>query len=115
MPLHIKGRAAVSNKRQSVMVIIASVVTETIFASGASTARSQATSQIKFAVTARTIDAAVPDVQLAKEMKCASEMQRTESHKIGAHGVLLRGLVRLVVRVLLRCRECQRTHPVFIV
>ena len=77
--------------------------------------RSQAISQIKFAVTARKIDAAVLDVQLAQEMKCASEMQRTESHKIGAHGVLLRGLVRLVVRVLLRCRECQRTHPVFIV
>ena len=111
----MKDRALACNERKSVLVIIAGVVPQTISASGASTMRSQAISQIKFAVTARNIDAAVPDVQLAKEMKCASEMQRTESHKIGAHGVLLRGLVRLVVRVPLRCRECQRTHPVFIV
>ena len=96
------------------MVVTVNAVHQTIFAYVASTMRFQATSQIKFAVNARKSDAHVLAVALAKEMKCASKMQSTESRGIGARRVLLLGLVRDVESVLMRHRESRRTQHVLI-
>ena len=96
------------------MVVTVSGVHQTISAYVASTMRFQATSQIKFAVSARESDAHVLAVTLAKETRCASEMQSTESRGIGAKRVLILGLVRDVESVLLRHRECRRTQHVLI-
>ena len=75
----------------------------------------QATSQIKCAVNARKSDASVLAVALAKEMRCASEMQLTDKTRtVGAGSVLLLGLVRAVESVLLKHRECRRMQDVLI-
>ena len=82
----------------------------------ANTPQFQAIAQVKCAVIAKKSGADVLGVTLAKETKCASEMETiNRTLKLGAESVLILGLVHHARSVLFRFPVCPRTQHVLIV